>query len=63
MTYTHGFVLLACVVTLLASLLYTADMAERYVKAAVVVYCEQYIDFDKCSLEFKEKTSQLMKER
>lgn len=56
-------ILFACVMTLLASLLYVVDVINDYVKAATQVYCEQRADFDKCSQEFKEKTSKLMKER
>jgi len=56
-------ILFACVMTLLASLLYVVDAINDYVNIATQVYCEQRVDFIKCSQEFREKTSKLMKER
>lgn len=56
-------ILLGCIAALLATLSYVSDMLLRFHKAATQVYCEQRIDFDKCSEEFKEKTSKLMREK
>jgi hypothetical protein len=54
-------ILLTCVMVLLACLLYVADMANNFVDTATQIYCEQRADFSKCSQEFKEKMSTLMK--
>lgn len=58
-----NIILFICVGILISSLLYVTKIADKYIKVATQVYCEQRADFDKCSQEFKEKTSKLMKER
>lgn len=55
-------ILLSCIAALLATLSYISDMLLRFHKVATQVYCEHRADFNKCSQEFQEKTSKLMRE-
>jgi hypothetical protein len=54
--------LLFCVAILLVTLSYVTKTLLDFQKITTQVHCEQSTDFVKCSQEFKEKTSKLMKE-
>lgn len=57
----QNLILLLCVVALLATLSYVTKTLLDFHKIAIQVYCEQRLDFDKCSKEFKDKTHKLMR--
>ena len=58
----QNLILLFCVAILLVALSYMTETLLNFQKVATQVYCEQSADFVKCSQEFKEKTSKLIKE-
>ena len=59
----RDLIFLSCILALLLVLGYLSDSIVDYVNAATQVYCEKRADFDKCSEEFREKTSQLMRKK
>ena len=58
----QNLMLLFCVAILLVTLSYVTRTLLDFQKITTQVHCEKSTDFVKCSQEFKEKTSKLMKE-
>lgn len=57
------FILLGCIAVLLVVLIHVSNTVVRFHDVVIQVHCENRDDFLKCSQEFKEKTSKLMKGR
>lgn len=56
-------ILLTCIIILSAALMHVSNTMIDFFNVATQVYCEKRADFDKCSQEFREKTSELMRKK
>lgn len=59
----RDLIFLTCIMVLSATLIYASNTMVSFHRAAIQVYCEKRADFDKCSQEFREKTSELMRQK